>query len=343
MQEFDLNGALDRLAVRICREIRSKHRRERAIKEFRAHLEDAVEDIMRQGNPPEKAYAELEKSLGDTDKLSTLMASVHNTHHFPFGILLIVVLGAYIGRLIYLYYTIKDAISRDGIEFQLQLFAIVAAVVLVLFAAKWTRVIFKRASALRRLKKYVKKNGGAITRHNSCYKSLFTRLSVPELIVDMGERRYIISMWATNMRRRTLHLQDNGIYSYDKHFGYMLASPGIAPHSRITFFRPKGMENDPLFTFYHSEMMKLPEGAHLMPEIDFGSSFAPDKENIPVLLLNPIPLDVEICEEGRVRRLTDGDTLPATLGNARLYSMSGLISLMEEIRIFGREGGQKRH
>ena len=52
VQEFDLNGALDRLAVRICREIRSKHRRERAIKEFRAHLEDAAEEIMRQGNTP---------------------------------------------------------------------------------------------------------------------------------------------------------------------------------------------------------------------------------------------------------------------------------------------------
>ena len=342
MQEFDLNGALDRLAARICREIRSKHRRERAIKEFRAHLEDAVEDIMRQGNPPEKAYAELEKSLGDTDKLSTLMASVHNTHHFPFGILLIVVLGAYIGRLIYLYYTLKDAISRDGIEFQLQLFAIVAAVVLVLFAAKWTRVIFKRASALRRLKKYVKKNGGTITRHNSCYKSLFTRLSVPELIVDMGERRYIISMWATNMRRRTLHLQDNGIYSYDKHFGYMLVSPGIAPHSRVTFFRPKGMENDPLFTWYHSEMVKLPQGAHLMPEINYGEYFSADKVNVPIFLLNPIPLDVEICENGHIHRLAEGDTLPVSLGNARLYSMSGLISLMEEIRIFGKEGGQKR-
>lgn len=342
MQEFDLNGALDRLAVRICREIRSKHRRERAIKEFRAHLEDAVEDIMRQGNPPEKAYAELEKSLGDTDKLSTLMASVHNTHHFPFGILLIVVLGAYIGRLIYLYYTIKDAISRDGIEFQLQLFAIVAAVVLVLFAAKWTRVISKRASALRRLKKYVKKNGGTITRHNSCYKSLFTRLSVPELIVDMGERRYIISMWATNMRRRTLHLQDNGIYSYDKHFGYMLVSPGIAPHSRVTFFRPKGMENDPLFTWYHSEMVKLPQGAHLMPEINYGEYFSADKVNVPIFLLNPIPLDVEICENGHIHRLAEGDTLPVSLGSARLYSMSGLISLMEEIRIFGKEGGQKR-
>lgn len=329
MQEFDLNGALDRLAVRICREIRSKHRRERAIKEFRAHLEDAVEDIMRQGNPPEKAYAELEKSLGDTDKLSTLMASVHNTHHFPFGILLIVVLGAYIGRLIYLYYTIKDAISRDGIEFQLQLFAIVAAVVLVLFAAKWTRVISKRASALRRLKKYVKKNGGTITRHNSCYKSLFTRLSVPELIVDMGERRYIISMWATNMRRRTLHLQDNGIYSYDKHFGYMLATTGIAPWSR--FFIPKGMEKDPLFAWYHSEMMKLPEGAHLMPEVNYSALFDPNKTNIPVFLLNPIPLDVEICENSHIHRLGEGEKLPESLGSATVYSMSSLISAINRM------------
>lgn len=341
MQEFDLNGALDRLAARICREIKSKHRRERAIKEFRAHLEDAVEDIMRQGNPPEKAYAELEKTLGDTDKLSTLMASVHNTHHIPV-ILPWLAGAAVLGWLIYLYFTTENYNLQSWIGVGLQLFAIATIVALILLATKWTRAIRKRASALRRLKKYVKENGGTITRHNGYYKSLFTRISVPELTVDMGDRRYILAMWATVQRRRTLHLQDNGIYSYDKHFGYMLVSPGIAPYSRVSFFRPKGMENDPLFTWYHSEMVKLPQGAHLMPEIKYGEYFSADKVNVPIFLLNPIPLDVEICENGHIHRLAEGDTLPVSLGNARLYSMSGLISLMEEIRIFGKEGGQKR-
>ena len=192
-------------------------------------------------------------------------------------------------------------------------------------------------------KKYVKENGGKLTKNGNCYRSLFVRTAIPELLVDMGERRYIISIWATVKRRRTLHLQDNGIYSYDKHFGYMLASPGIAPNSRITFFRPKGMENDPLFTFYHSEMGKLPEGAHLIPEINYREYFTPNKVNIPIFLLNPIPLDVEICENGHIHRLVEGDTLPVSLGSARLYSMSSLISLMEEMRIFGREGGKKEN
>ena len=61
MTEFDLHAALDRLAARICREIRSKCRRERAMKELRGHLEDAVEEVMRRGNPPEKDFADLEK------------------------------------------------------------------------------------------------------------------------------------------------------------------------------------------------------------------------------------------------------------------------------------------
>ena len=338
---FDLNGALDRLAARVCREIKSKHRREKAMKEFHGHLEDAVEDIMRQGNPPEKAYAKLEESLGDTDKLSTLMATVHNTRHLPFFLPWLAG-AAVLGWLIYLYLTTENYSLQSWIGVGLQLFAIAAAVVLVLLAANWTRAIFKRASALRRLKKYVKDNGGTVTRHNGCYKSLFIRTSTPELTVDMGDRRYILAMWATVKRRRTLHLQDNGIYSYDKHFGYMLASPGIAPHSRVTFFRPKGMENDPLFTFYHSEMMKLPEGAHLMPEMQYDEYFAADRINIPVFLLNPIPLDVEICENGHIHRLVEGDTLPISMGCARLLSMSSLISLMEEIRIFGKEGGKRK-
>ena len=341
MQEFDLDGALDRLAARICREIKSKRRRERAASEFRAHLEDAVEDIMRQGKPPEKAYAELEESMGDTDKLSTLMASVHNTHHIPV-ILPWLAGAAVLGWLIYLYFTTENYNLQSWIGVGLQLFAIATIVALILLAAKWTRAIRKRASALRRLKKYVKENGGTITRHNGYYKSLFTRISVPELTVDMGDRRYILAMWATVQRRRTLHLQDNGIYSYDKHFGYMLVPPGIAPYSRVSFFRPKGMENDPLFTWYHSEMVKLPQGAHLMPEIKYGEYFSADKVNIPIFLLNPIPLNVEICENGQIHKVAEGDTLPESFGNARLYSMSSLISLMEEIRIFGKEGGQKR-
>ena len=331
VQEFDLNGALERLAARVCREIKSKHRRERTIKEFRGHLEDAAEDLMRQGNPPEKAYAELEESLGDTDKLSTLMASVHNTHHVPV-ILPWLAGAAVLGGLIYLYLTTENSNLQAWLSVGFQLLAIAVGVALVLFAAKWTRAIGKRASALRRLQKYVDANGGTLIRRGNCYKSLFVRTAYPELTVDIGDRCYILSLWATVKRRRTLHLQDNGIYSYDKHFGYMLATPGIAPHSRITFFRPKGMENDPLFTFYHSEMVKLPEGAHLMPEVNYKECFAPDKINIPVFLLNPIPLDVEICENSHIHKLVEGDTLPPSLGSAKVYSMSSLISMMERTK-----------
>ena len=278
--EFDLNGALDSLAARVCREIKSKHRRERAIKEFRGHLEDAAEDIMRQGNPPEKAYAELEESLGDTDKLSTLLASVHYTHHVPV-ILPWLAGAAVLAGLIYLYLTTENYSLQSWIGVGLQLFAIAAGIALVLFAAKWTRAIGKRASALRRLQKYVNANGGTLIRRGNCYKSLFVRTAYPELTVDIGDRRYILSLWATVKRRRTLHLQDNGIYSYDKHFGYILAAPGIAPWSRVSFFRPKGMENDPLFTWYHSEMMRLPEGAHLMPEVDTVPATLPIRSTFP--------------------------------------------------------------
>ena len=137
VQEFDLDGALDCLAARVCREIKSKHRRERAIKEFRGHLEDAIEDIMRQGNTPKVAYAELEESMGDTDKLSTLMASVHNTHHIPV-ILPWLAGAAVLGGLIYLYLTTENYSLQSWIGVGLQLFAIAAAVVLVLFAANKT-------------------------------------------------------------------------------------------------------------------------------------------------------------------------------------------------------------
>lgn len=323
-REFDLDGALDRLAARVCREIKSKHRRERAIKEFRAHLEDAAEDIMRQGNPPEVAYAELEESLGDTDKLSTLMASVHNTHNIPV-ILPWLTGAAVLGGLIYLYLTTENSNLQAWLGVGLQLFAIAAAVALVWFAAKWIRAIGKRASALRRLHKYVDANGGTLIRRGNCYKSLFVRTATPELTVDMGDRRYILSLWATVKRRRTLHLQDNGIYSYDKHFGYMLVSHfALNPIFRV--FRPQNMEKTAFFSLYHSEMVRLPEGAHLMPDVDYSSCYAQGKTNIPVFLLNPIPMDVEICENGHIHKIVEGDTLPDSLGRAKLYSMSSFLA-----------------
>ncbi len=325
---FDLCDALDRLAARVCSEIKSERRRKKVTAEFRGHLEDAIEDIMRQGIPPEKAYAELEESLGSTDKLSTLLASVHNTHHFP--ILLPWLAGAaVIAGLLCLYLTTENDYVQAWSGFGLQLIAIAAIFTLVMLIIKWTRAISKRASALRRLKSFVKKHNGTLICRENGYKSLFVRTTSPELIVELGNHRYILSLWATVKRHRTLHLQDNGIYSYDKNFGYMFMSPGVAPLARMSIFRPKGMERDPFFTYYHSEVVKLPQGAHLMPEVKYEECFAPDKINIPVFLLNPIPLNVEICENSHIHKLIDGDTLPASLGNAKLYSMSSLISMLE--------------
>lgn len=327
-REFDLSGALDRLAARVCSEIKSGKRRQRATDELRGHLEDAAEDIMNQGCSPEKTYAELERSLGDTDKLSTLMASVHNTHHFPVFVPFLAGV-ALIGGLISLYLATKNEYLKAWLGVGLQLFAIAVLVVLALIAGNWIRAIGKRVSAIRRLKECVKKKGGTLTRHENFYKSLFGRIDTPELTVDIGDRRYIIYLWATVKRRRTLHLQDNGIYSYDKHFGYMLATTGIAPWSR--FFIPKGMEKDPLFAWYHSEMVKLPEGAHLMPEVNYSALFDTNKTNIPVFLLNPIPLDVEICENSHIHRLGEGEKLPESLGSATVYSMSSLISAIKRV------------
>jgi protein-S-isoprenylcysteine O-methyltransferase Ste14 len=152
----------------------------------------------------------------------------------------------------------------------------------------------------------------------------------------MGDRRYILSLWATVKRRRTLHLQDNGIYSYDKHFGYLMLSRfALNPHFRV--FRPHNMEKTAFFSLYHSEMVRLPEGAHLMPEVDYGSCYAHGKTNIPVFLLNPIPMDVEICEYGHIHKIVEGDTLPDSLGRAKLYSMSSFLDDLKRAENFTSE------
>lgn len=324
--EFQLDEAFSRLAVRICRDIKSERRRERGISELRAHFEDVVEDIMRRGIPSEKAYAMLEESLGDIDKLTALMASVHNTPCFPSfflwlmgGVLFIGGLGSY--------FVVENRVLKAWLGLGLQIAAIVAIIAAMQIAGNYIRAIWKRILAIRRLRKWVEARGGKLTQLENAYKSIFVRTDTPEFALDIGNYRYILAFWSTVQRRCTLHLQDNGIYSYNKHFGYMVSAFSL--NSAIGLLRTRGMVGDPLYRAYHYEMIKLPKGIHLMPEIRYKSFFAYDKANIPVFLLNPIPLNIEICENGHIHKLSNGDILPEALGNAKIYSMSSFIATLE--------------
>ena len=332
--KFELSSALDRLAARACADIKSDKKKERAAAELRGHLEDAANDIMRRGVSPEAAYGEVEKSLGDVGKLAEIMASVHNSPHVP-APLIWLSCAAVVSVLLCLYFTAENRIIRSCSGALLQTGALCVLIAIILLTAGYVRAMVKRASAVHRLKKLARESGGTLTVRKSCYSSIFVRGNEPEILLDIKDRRYVLYLWATVRHRRTLHLRDNGLYSNNKHIGYMLAGVLFPYGAGVWGFHAKAADHSARTAWYYSSMVKISRDIHLMPEIDYAAYFVNGKTNLPVLLLNPIPMNVEVTENGRIHSLTEGERLPDALGGAAVYSASGFISAAR--RAFERE------
>ena len=94
-------------------------------------------------------------------------------------------------------------------------------------------------------------------------------------------------------------------------------------------FLPRGMKYFPIFA---SEMVQLPHGVHMMPQIEWESLEASDKENVRVIMLNPIPFGIVGVQNGIEIKLGDDSLF---CGN-RIWSTSGMISYLEGVKISGK-------
>ena len=76
----------------------------------------------------------------------------------------------------------------------------------------------------------------------------------------------------------------------------------------------------------HSEIIEgKPEGVRFMPKIEYESHRSLHKENIYVLLLNPIPFKIDFVENGVLHN--GGDDIK--FGDVMLWSASGFMSYMD--------------
>jgi hypothetical protein len=87
-------------------------------------------------------------------------------------------------------------------------------------------------------------------------------------------------------------------------------------------FLPKGSKYLP---FWHSEFAEVLKEFHLFPEINFAVYEKKDKENIRVLLLNPIPYKVVGIINGIENELKDD----SILNDLRIWSMNGFLSYLK--------------
>ncbi len=322
MADFDLSREIDRYAARICQDIRSGKKRREVKQEYVEHLEDATYRSMMRGMSDAEAFAAACDALGDMAGMQTLLAVAHNGDGLPRYLKWLC--GGVAGAgVVAAYVLVQNEIVKAWLELFLTLAAIAVGVWLVLEAYTWLRAIRKRLDAKKRVKAYAKSNGLTFAEHASSLCSLFKRSATPEWVVETERRRYIISLLPTVRRLRVLHLHENGLYSYAKKGGFLLAA---VPGNRLARLSNPMPVN--LFGRYVGSNIELPRGLYRTPEINYADHHSADKENAHILLLSPILLDIDLCEGGRIRKLSDGDRLPALYGDAQVFSASGFIGFL---------------
>ena len=327
---FNLNKAVERYAARIAGGVCSPRKRNRIKEEYAEHILDMVNEYQLGGMNEKEAFSRACEELGDESKMQGLLAAVHNKDRLPswlrapaclLGVIALVV--SYLG--------IDNNTYRAWLLLLFQLALGVLIIVAACWAWRFAVCINIRRRSYKRIKKYANDNGFLLVKNCNVYVSLVKKTDVPELVLENDTQRYIINLWATLPKKKTLRLFDNGLYSYSDNVGYyvLFTQSGGFFSSNWWNFMPKGMR---YFSTWHSDVAELPRGMHLMPKIEWGKYETPHKENVRVLMLNPIPFGCFGIEKGRSMKL--GDDM--RFCDLRVWSASGFLSYLEGLRISGK-------
>ena len=327
-----------RYSAHIAYEIRSKQKRDAVKREYAEHLEDAVYDRMiRLGLDEREAFKEACTELGNVAKMQELLALTHNKDPLPSGVTFMLwLLGAVlIGSS---YFWIDDYFYRSCLLAALDWCILGVLVFLLLQAGLYIRALRIRRKSYRQLKAYAAQNGINFIRHANSYRSIFTRTTEPEWVLETENERYIMSLFATVRRRRTLRITDAEFFEYEKNFGFSLASFSHT-FQYINFVTSKnGVATQNFFFAQSPGLSTLSQGKHLFPFIDWERAEHSTKKNVRVLLLNPIPFNLYLVEKGHARESGSNDDL----GGLHMWSATGLIEHLETERLLGKNEQGKR-
>lgn len=324
--DFNLREAIDRYASHLAHDITSRRRRAAVKQEYAEHLEDAVYAYTLQGMEEKEAYHRACEDLGDASKVQTMLAVVHNKDRLPRRIKY-----PLYATLSLLAVTSYFWISNESFRAWYLLFLQLSIPVWVYYFILFCRAFKIRRAAIQKLKTHAKENGHKLQVFHP-YRSLLRRTTRPEAIYETADKRYIISLFATVRLKKTLHLSEHGFYNYSAKKGYAMLFVG-RPHLHAAaheMFRPKNIGPRRL---HHTQLYDVPDGMHAMPAVRYEDHHSPDKQNVHVLMLNPIPLDVDYLRDGHIEKVRDD----ALLGDVRLWSASGFLSYIDGERIKKRK------
>ena len=161
--EFILSDEIKRYANYLTYEIKSKKCRIEVRQEYIDHLEDAVYHYSLKGMAPREAFRKACEDLGDTSHIQTLLGAVHNKDKLPSWVKWVII-GIVIIALLSTPLYIQN--TNFVAWYNLIVFTfipIIAICVFLYYAINFGRAVFIRASALRRMKAYAKRNGHKLT------------------------------------------------------------------------------------------------------------------------------------------------------------------------------------
>ncbi|MBQ8407742.1 MAG: hypothetical protein IJY39_02625 [Clostridia bacterium] len=327
--DFILSDEIKRFANHLTYEIHSPKRRREVRQEYMEHLEDAIYTYTLKGMTPTQAFRQACEDMGDTTKIQEMLAAVHNKDKLPRWVKLLaatIIIIQFLAAPI----VIVNSYFLAWYRLILHLTAIALVCVGLYHFINFIRAVHIRATALKQLKQYATRNGHKLTVNNNPYLSLFKKTSTPEIIYETPTQRYIISIWATIRRKRTLHLTDFGFYSYSQNIGYWILCGGFGFNSVVNPIGVSlwgGLPKDTKWWYWvHSDIVEAPtDGMRFMPQIQYENYTDAQKENIYVLMLNPIPFKIDFVERGVLHKSGDD----CKFGDVRIWSASGFMSYMD--------------
>ncbi len=326
-EAFDLEEAIFRYSNHIAADVKSSRKRRAIAEEYAAHIEDAVYHEMLSGCSARDAFFRVCEHLGEPMKLQEMLACVHNRDPLPSYVKWLL-LGALVSGIAALYFLVENAVLAAWIILALQITLLILGLRFAYLLYRAVRAFRLRRETLTKLRRYAQNHGLEFTVCGSGYAGTFQPTSRADVLIDTPERRYILSLWGTLHARRHLHLTDVGLYMHSEIFGYANLYTRVHHFFVPGFYLalPKGLS---YFSMVHTELTDAPKGTHLLPKVAWEAHEHPNKENVRILLLSPVPFKTSLLISGRENEAFDGDPFLDTF----VYSTTGFLSYLNGERI----------
>lgn len=324
---YEYRDEILRYTHRIVADIRQKKKREAVREEYAAHIEDAMTARMLAGMGEKEAFSAVCEEMGNVTLLSEMLSATHNRDPLP-SFVKWLLWGTGIGGIIASYILIENRVYRSWVALLFQLTLLGFGIYGIYLLYRVRHCLRARKATLKKLCAFAKENGLQITVQKRGLRGVFAPSEHADVTIDTPTHRYVLSLWGTFLGKRHLHLMDIGLYMHSAVVGYanLFTRVNLLFHNGYFMALPKGMA---YFSLFHTNLVDVPKGMHLLPKVAWEKAEHPERKNVRVLLLSPVPFKTSALVSGRENEMLDGDLFEG----AHVYSTVGFLSYLNGERI----------